>query len=139
MSDDYEAELKDINSKLAQVVPQAEAEALEEANNNKPIPLTTITEKEGCKNVPVPKWRVEELIPSEGVTYFAGNSNSMKTFTAIYFAQKIASGEPVFNKFKVIPAPVIYIDEENGATIILNRANRLRKGIILKLLINYIL
>lgn len=74
------------------------------------------------------KWRVENLIPAEGVCVFGGQSDSFKTWSAMELAMSVSTGQPWFGKFKVEQCNVIYCDEENGQVLLFNRFGRLFKG-----------
>jgi len=57
---------------------------------------------------------VENLIPEQGLAVLSGNPENCKSWALLHIAQCVATGEPVFGKFKVKKGNVLIFDEESG-------------------------
>ncbi len=56
---------------------------------------------------------VEDLIPLDDCTMFAGKEGSLKTLLALYIAKCVVNGAPVFGRFPTVQKSVLYLDAEN--------------------------
>lgn len=90
------------------------------------IPIKNVSEIYE-EDIPIPKWRVENLIPEAGLTYIASEPGVGKSMFMTYVAQCIASGRSIFG-LKVMQGSVCYFDAENGEVCAYNRIKMIAKG-----------
>jgi hypothetical protein len=88
------------------------------------IPLT-ITD---ILNMKLPKdpFLVEGLIPHRSITVIAGKPGSYKSWTLLHLAKCVASGKPMFGKFKTKRGGVLLIDGETGIDEIQKRVKLMK-------------
>lgn len=77
------------------------------------------------KGIPEIEWLAKDIIPSRGITFFAGETESYKSWTAMELALSVATGTKFLNWFETKKKTVLYIDEENGDVTIPVRFNKL--------------
>ena len=78
--------------------------------------------------VPKVNWLVENTIKEAGITIFGGPAGSFKTWCSMQLALACATGTPFIEEFKTNKCDVLYIDEENGQTGLINKFSRIIKG-----------
>ena len=71
--------------------------------------------------LPPPEWRVEKLVPVEGITGISAAPGNFKTWLAIEIARCVAGGIPLFGHFKTKQTGVLYIEEELGRDAMTDR------------------
>jgi hypothetical protein len=76
-----------------------------------------------------PLWLVRNIWPQATVGFIAGQPKSWKSWTALDLALSISTGAPFLGHFRVErPGPVLYIQEEDGASLIKLRYGRMQQG-----------
>lgn len=90
--------------------PEKKQELFEKYSNSHPI-LTTDTFK--STSYEKPKWLVNKLIRTGGISFLAGESGTGKTICALTIAQALASGKPWLDKFETTKCNVLILDKEN--------------------------
>ena len=75
------------------------------------------------------EWLIENWIPKGDICFMAGKSASFKSTIALHMGYAIADDKLVFNKYKVMPGNVLYLNEENSSNIILSMISRVKKGL----------
>jgi len=90
--------------------PEKKQELFEKYSNSHPI-LTTDTFK--STSYDEPKWLVNKLIRTGGISFLAGESGTGKTICALTIAQALASGKPWLDKFETTKCNVLILDKEN--------------------------
>lgn len=83
-------------------------------------------------DVPEISWLVKNLIPVRGVTIFAGDAGSCKTYIALYLAICCTNNTKVLDTFDTKKIKVLYLDGENGDSTLKTRIVALRDGKNLK-------
>ena len=76
-------------------------------------------------NFPPVEWKINELIPSEGITILSAPPASYKTWLLLQMALDIAQGKPFLDHFETTPGRVLIVDEENHQRIIQKRLKAL--------------
>jgi RecA-family ATPase len=74
------------------------------------------------------EWIIDKLIPSCGVGVWTGKRATYKTFAALEAIYAIASGTPFVGTYPTKKCKVLYLDKENGVSIIKNRVEMIKKG-----------
>ena len=80
------------------------------------------------KGVPEITWVVDKLLVKNGITFFAGEPASGKSFIAMQLALDVSQGKPFLGCYQTIKGNVLYIDEENGIITLLSRFDKLKRG-----------
>lgn len=75
------------------------------------------------------EWFIEKLIAPKSVGVLTGKRGTFKTFFALNFGICASVGEPVLDKFPTKKLKVLYLDKENGTSIIQERVSMLKKGL----------
>lgn len=75
------------------------------------------------------EWLIDGILPRGSVGFIAGKRGDFKTFMALVMAFCLATGKPLFNKFVTEKIKVLYIDEENGLTLLKDRSEMIKKGL----------
>jgi len=83
-------------------------------------------------NIQPPEWLVEDILMKEGVTLIGGEAGCFKSFTGLHIMASLSEGDPVFGHFMCKKQKVLYIDEENGASTLKERLEKLKIGKCLK-------
>lgn len=78
------------------------------------------------------EWVIEKLIPNRSVVILTGKRGTLKTFVTLLLSYSIALGNDFLDKFKTKKGKVIYLDKENGISIMKNRTNMIKKGLELE-------
>jgi hypothetical protein len=73
------------------------------------------------------EWVVEGMLPAGGVTLLAGESGSYKTWLALALARSVAAGQEFLGR-RALRRGVLYLDRENPAALVRQRAERLGLG-----------
>ncbi len=68
-----------------------------------------------------PKWLVDKLIPSAGITIISGDPGSYKTWLLMEIARCVSQGEKLFGTFDCTQGNVLVIDEENNTRLLKER------------------
>lgn len=76
-------------------------------------------------NYPEQEYIVDRIVPYASLSILSGQSRSLKTYTLLDIALRVASGTPLFDTFSTIQAPVLMIDEENGERLLHKRLKQL--------------
>lgn len=78
------------------------------------------------------EWLIDEWIPRGDICFIAGKAASFKTTICLHWAYALSNGKLVFNKYKVKPSRVLYLNEENSNSVILSTINRIKSGLDIK-------
>lgn len=81
-----------------------------------------------AEGVPPIKWRIENLLTTNGIVIIASPPKQFKTFVAIQAAISISNGTSFLDKFPTTKGVVLYIDEENGEANLIRRFKQLADG-----------
>ncbi len=73
-----------------------------------------------------PKWVVDKLIPSEGITIISAPPKMFKSWIALHIALCVAQGESVFGMYPCSKSSVLIVDEENHLRYIHERLKKLQ-------------
>ena len=95
-----------------------------EPEPRKKRPLYTVSELLEHEPAEYP-FLVEPLVPYQGITALSGHPGAGKSWVTLHLAQAVASGEPVFGKFKTAQGNVLVVDEESGLDEMHKRARKL--------------
>ncbi len=68
-----------------------------------------------------PRWIVDKLVQSEGITAISGVPGCYKTFIVLEIAKRIANGEQLFGTYSTTKCGVMIIDEEGGERLLHTR------------------
>ena len=79
-------------------------------------------------DIPEVSWHIQSLIPKKSITLLVGKRNVFKSFNAIYTGLCLINGTSVYGHFETEACNVLFIDEENGFSIIKDRRNLIKKG-----------
>jgi hypothetical protein len=71
---------------------------------------------------------VEKLIVAESIAAVQGRHKSAKTWAVLDVAISVASGRPVFDRFRVERGPVVVVVEESGRAALRRRLDRIIAG-----------
>lgn len=85
-----------------------------------------------AEGVPPIKWIIESIARERGIAIFGGPSGSFKSWFAMECALACAQEYPLMGQFDTKKVKVLYVDEEMGDIVILNRFKALAKGNQLK-------
>lgn len=75
------------------------------------------------------EWIIPEILPEKSICFIAGKRGTFKSFLSMVISYCLPNELPLFNKFPVKKAAVLYLDEENGLNLIKERANKIKKGL----------
>lgn len=75
------------------------------------------------------EWTIEKWLPNRSVGILTGKRGTMKTFIALLMAYSIASGNKFLEQFQSTKGKVIYLDKENGISIMKKRTRMIKKGL----------
>jgi RecA-family ATPase len=75
------------------------------------------------------EWIIDRLIPNRSVCVLTGKRGTLKTFLALEIAYSIASGTDFLDKFSTRKGGVIYLDKENGISIMKGRTLMIKRGL----------
>lgn len=72
-------------------------------------------------------WQIENVLPDAVLTILAGYTGIGKSLLALSLAGAIASGQPLFGKYKIKRCgPVLIVDQENGVSLLQERLKAAR-------------
>lgn len=75
------------------------------------------------------EWQVDKVLPKEGVLILGGRQGVGKSFLALDLCIELARGGGSWlNRFAVNPGVALYIDEENGASLLKQRLKAMLKA-----------
>lgn len=74
------------------------------------------------------EWIIDKLIPANSIGIWTGKRATFKTFTCLEAIYSIASGKPFLNRYITKPCKILYLDKENGVSIMKQRTDMIRKG-----------
>jgi AAA domain/RepB DNA-primase from phage plasmid len=78
--------------------------------------------------LPEPKWLVEDIWTAGSHGIIGGEPKTSKTGLMLALAVSVASGKPLFGKFKVhTPGPVLVVQEENAQWMVQDRMRKLAR------------
>jgi hypothetical protein len=73
-------------------------------------------------------WLINKVLPIEGTLILGGKQGIGKSFLALDLCLEMSIGGKWLNKFAVTQAPTLYIDEENGASLLKQRLKAMMKA-----------
>lgn len=74
-------------------------------------------------------WIIDRLIPKKSVCILSGKRGTLKTFITLSMAYSIAAGDDFLDKFPTQKGKVVYLDKENGVSIMKTRTSMIKKGL----------
>jgi len=75
------------------------------------------------------EWQIDKILPKEGKLLLAGKEGIGKSFLALDLCIELAKGGGSWlNRFAVNPGIALYIDEENGASLLKQRVKAMLKA-----------
>lgn len=86
-----------------------------------PVKLADLLSKE----LPKLRWTIEQLIPEGGLAVLSAPPAHHKTWLALYFAIQVAHGDSVFDRFKTKKCNVLFVEEDTGDRLIIERIQKL--------------
>ncbi len=86
-----------------------------------PVRLADLLSKELSET----KWTIEQLIPMGGLAVLSAPPAHHKTWLALYFAIQVAQGDLVFDRFKTKRCNVLFVEEDTGEFLIIQRLRKL--------------
>lgn len=86
-----------------------------------PVRLANLLSKE----LPETQWTIEQLIPKGGLVVLSAPPAHHKTWLALYFAIQVAHGDLVFNRFETKQCNVLFVEEDTGEILIIQRLRKL--------------
>ena len=100
-----------------------------DSNVSKGIDLTPVSFKELLSTkIKEIQWTIYQLIPDVGITILSAPPAHHKTWLALYFAIQVSSGKQVFNRFNTKQCNVLFIEQDSGSSLIIERIKRLNSG-----------
>jgi len=75
------------------------------------------------------EWIIDKLIPNKAICIITGKRGTLKTFITISMAYAIANGTDFVDTFATRKGCVIYLDKENGISIMKKRTAMLKRGL----------
>lgn len=99
-----------------------------EPEEKKPIKVFSLGDLSKLEIKPV-KWCVQDLIPEKSIVVLGGKRGTFKSFGAMNLSLCVASGKPFLNVFETTQTKVLYVDEENGISILKERTHKLKTGL----------
>lgn len=103
-------------------------DVLEEINQEDEKPKLTYLGDIGRSRIPRPQWLVKNIWTRGGLGFIAGAPKSYKSWMGIDLAISVATGLPFLNQpeFHVPnPAPVLYLQEEDDVSLVLDRFQKI--------------
>ena len=76
-------------------------------------------------DLPRIEWVVDQLIPGGSISCVAGRPKVGKSFVILELAMSIASGEPLFGRFEVVPKKVLLISKEDNFIVLKERLSEM--------------
>lgn len=107
----FEADAKHNKRLLRRLVDDAEEYASTAENTDKP--MFTVKTAADLMNMPVPKWRVQDVLPETGLAALYGPSGAGKSFLVLDMAFSIAEGRRWFG-METKECPVLYVCLESA-------------------------
>lgn len=117
-----EDEISNIDRKIKELQKTAEEKTFDIRNTINTLSSLLIN------GVPSIEWMIESIIRKGGITVFGGAAGSMKSWFAMYISVCLSQEVKILNQFDVKKSNILYIDEENGDIVMLNRFMSLIKG-----------
>ncbi len=77
------------------------------------------------RELPETQWTIEQLIPKGGLVVLSAPPAHHKTWLALYFAIQVAQGDLVFDRFKTKQCNVLFVEEDTGEFLIIQRLRKL--------------
>jgi len=77
------------------------------------------------RELPKTQWTIEQLIPKGGLAVLSAPPAHHKTWLALYFAIQVANGDSVFDRFKTEQCNVLFVEEDTGEVLIIQRLRKL--------------
>jgi len=77
------------------------------------------------RELPETQWTIEQLIPKGGLVVLSAPPAHHKTWLALYFAIQVANGDSVFDRFKTEHCNVLFVEEDTGEVLIIQRLRKL--------------
>jgi len=74
-------------------------------------------------------WVIDKWIPKGDICFIAGKAASYKTTICLHWAYCLANDKLVFNNYKVQPSRVLYMNEENSNSVLVNIVKRVKTGL----------
>lgn len=110
---------------------EATARALEaiQENAGSTQEITLRTDADALEPHPPRQWVVENLIMEKTLTILYADAGSKKTYICLALAESVCHGLP-WLAYTTHPAPVLYLDEENGEDEIDDRLKQVLGGLI---------
>lgn len=98
---------------------------VEEIDKEKSVTLTELLSNQ----VQDVEWQVDKVLPKEGVLIIGGRQGIGKSFLALDLCVELARGGGSWlTRFAVNPGVVLYVDEENGASLLKHRLKAMLKA-----------
>ena len=98
---------------------------VEELEKEEAITLTELF----SDNVKDVEWQIDRVLPKEGLLILGGRQGIGKTFLALDLCIELAKGGGSWlGRFAVNPGSALYIDEENGASLLKQRLKAMLKS-----------
>jgi len=96
---------------------------LREINAEKEIDFPCENVADILNSTETTKWIVNSLVPTDGLSMLVGKPKQFKTWILLEMAKCVARGSDFLNHFTTKMGKVLYIDEENGRSILKERMN----------------
>jgi hypothetical protein len=78
--------------------------------------------------LPEPKWLIEDIWTANSHGIIGGDPKTSKTGLAMAMCMSVASGKPLFNRYRVhTPGPVLAVQEENAPWMMQDRMRKLAR------------
>jgi len=74
------------------------------------------------------EWKISKIIPEEGIVLIFGKTATFKSWIAMQIALSYVFGKSFLDKFDTKKGNVLYLDEENGRSLLPSRLGKLIKG-----------
>lgn len=124
-TDEIKVLISEATKAIAKRDPDKE-ETVEEDRSPKPKPGRLF---DVLRNTKPPRWLVEGILTEGGCGFIAGEPKSFKSWFGLDLAMSVATGGLFLDHFRVLrPGPVLYIQEEDGPTILKDRAAKVWAG-----------
>lgn len=106
---------------IAQKADEPEPEEPEEIERDAPQRLSAL-----LKGVKRPKYIIENVLTEAACGFIAGEPKCYKSWVGLEMALSVSTGAPFLGHFRVVkPGPVLYIQEEDPATIVKERSAKI--------------
>lgn len=83
-------------------------------------------------DLPDVDWLVDKLIPNKAVGVWTGKRGSFKTFLTLTMAANVSQGTQFLDQYPTKKGKVLYLDKENGTSIMKTRSSMIKKGLDIK-------